>query len=130
MNAPAFDRGAIALGVLAVLSPLFSLSSTSNTNFVAVHGVGLVAFLVLGVLGIVGGLTHSAPVVVLAGGAAAAAGVLQFAQFGRSSNVLEGNGSTGALFLTLALGWLVIGLERNATASTETAGEEAPLTQR
>lgn len=117
MTTNPYDRGVLGLGVLAVLSPAFSLSTTSNTNFVAVHGAGLITFVVIGVLALLGGLTGRAPVTLLAGAISVLAGVLQFAQFGRSKNWLEGNGSTAALLLGLALGLLVIGLNREATPS-------------
>lgn len=109
-NGAATTRFTIALGVLALVSPVFDLSHSSNTNFVAVHGAGMVTFAVVGLITLLGVITEMRLLVVAAGAVSLAAGVLQFVQFGRSTNWMEGNGSTAALFLGLALGLLVVGL--------------------
>ncbi len=119
-----FDKGAIALGVLGVVSPVFHLlDNSSKTNFVAVDGLGLWTFVVLGLVAIVGGVTHRAIVVSAAGAAFAVTAVIQLVQFGRSTNYFDGNGSTFSLMFALALGLLVLGLNRAKGLEAQEAQE-------
>lgn len=108
-----FDRGAVALGLLGVVSPVFSLLDRSaKTNFVAVHGPGEWVLVVVGLVAVLGGFTQRSAPVVAAGGLFAVAAVVQLVQFGRGTNWLDGNGSTFSLMFALALGLLVVGLAR------------------
>lgn len=119
-----FDKGAIALGILGVLAPVFHLlDGSAKTNFVAANGLGLWTFVVLGLVAIVGGVTHRAVVVTATGAVFAVTAVIQLIQFGRSTNWFEGNGSTFSLMFALALGLLVLGLNRTkGLAAQEAAG--------
>lgn len=103
------DRAAATLGAAGVASVLFTLTTSSNNNFVEVEKAGLVVLPVLGVCAVVGGLIARPILVRLAGAGYAAAAVVQLVQLGRSTNWLEGNGSTFALLLSLGLGLLVVG---------------------
>lgn len=104
-----FDRAALLLGAVAVLSPVFALSTSSNNNFVTVRNGGLAVLVVLGVLALAGGYL-SRPLVVLAAGAGfGLAALVQLVQLGRSTNWLDGSGSTFSLLLGLAVGLLVVG---------------------
>ncbi len=103
------DRAAMALGVAGVVSLGFSLTTSSNNNFVLVEGLGLLVFPVLGAVAVVGGAIGQRGVVLAAGAAYVAAALIQLAQFGRSPNWLDGNGSTFALLLSLGIGLLVVG---------------------
>lgn len=104
-----FDRAAVVIGVGGVLSVLFALTTSSDNNFVKVGGTGLLVFLVLGLLAIAGGLSGLRPLVLAAGGLFVLAAIVQLVQFGRSTNWLDGNGSTFALLLAWGLGLLVVG---------------------
>lgn len=120
MRAP-LDRAAVALGACGVLSDVFALSTSSNNNFVPVHGPALVVFPVLGAVAIVGGLTGRRALVVLAAVGYLAAAVVQLVQFGRSTNWLEGNGSTCALLAAWGVGLLLVGLTRREQAPESAA---------
>ena len=108
MTRDRFDRAAIALGGGAVLSLVFALTTSSNNNFAKVQGVALVIFPVLGLLAIFGGVTGRRPVVLTAGVLFVLSAVLQLVQFGRSTNWIDGNGSTFALLLAFGVGLLVV----------------------
>ncbi len=97
------------LGAAGMGSLVFSLATSSNNNFVKVQGAGLVVFPVLGACALAGGLLGLRILVRLAGAGYLAAAALQLAQFGRSTNWLDGLGSTYALLLALAIGLLVVG---------------------
>lgn len=112
MNARELYRFAAALGLLGLVSPLFGLSSSARTNFVLVQGAGAVVLVLIGGVALAGALLRRGPVLVIAGAAALVAAVLQLIQFGRSTNWLEGNGSTFSLLLGLGVGLLVCGLTR------------------
>ncbi|MBA2558621.1 MAG: hypothetical protein H0V07_01810 [Propionibacteriales bacterium] len=103
------DQAAATLGAAGIASVLFTLATSSNNNFVKVEGAGLLVFPVLGLCALVGGLTGRRILVRVAGATYAVAAILQLAQFGRSTNLLDGNGSTFALLLALGLGLLVVG---------------------
>ncbi len=103
------DQAAATLGAAGMASVVFTLATSSNNNFVKVEGAGLLVFPVLGLCALVGGLTGQRILVRLAGAAYAAAAILQLAQFGRSTNWIDGIGSTFALLLALGLGLLVVG---------------------
>ena len=110
-----FDKAAVALGALGVISPVFHLlDGSAKTNFVAVNGLGMWTFVLIGLVAVVGGATGRAVVVVGAGAVFAVTAVVQLVQFGRSTNVFDGNGSTFTLMFALALGLLVVGLNRSS----------------
>ena len=115
------DRAAVALGAGGVLSDLFALSTSSNNNFVAVHGPALWVFPVLGAVAIAAGLTGRSSLAVLAAVGYLVAAVVQLVQFGRSTNWLEGNGSTFALLAAWGVGLLLVGLTRREQAPESTA---------
>ncbi len=104
------DQAATTLGVAGVASLVFSLTTSSNNNFVTIHGAALIVFPVLGMCAVVGGITGRRILVQLAGAAYIAAAILQLVQFGRSTNWIDGSGSTFALLLALGIGLLVVGL--------------------
>ncbi len=104
------DQAATTLGVVGVASLVFALSTSSNNNFVAMQGAALIVFPVLGMCAVVGGITGRRILVQLAGAAYIAAAILQLVQFGRSTNWIDGSGSTFALLLALGIGLLVVGL--------------------
>lgn len=108
------DQAAAALGAAGIASLVFSLATSSNNNFVKVQGAALVVFPVLGACALVGGLMGLRILVRLAGAAYLAAAILQLAQFGRSTNWLDGLGSTYALLLALGIGLLVVGFAPRA----------------
>ncbi|MFY9916035.1 MAG: hypothetical protein WAK18_15305 [Nocardioidaceae bacterium] len=110
MPRESLDRAAATLGAAGVASLVFSLTTSSNNNFVKVTGPALLVFPLLGLIALAGGLMARRQVVVVAGAAYVVAGLLQLAQFGRSTNWLEGNGSTFALLTSLGIGLLVVGL--------------------
>lgn len=104
------DQAATTLGVAGVASLVFSLSTSSNNSFVPMQGAALIVFPVLGICAVVGGFTGRRILVRLAGAAYIAAAILQLVQFGRSTNWIDGSGSTFALLLALGIGLLVVGL--------------------
>lgn len=104
------DRAAAGLGAAGIASLVFSLTTSASNNFVKVEGPALLVFPLLGLVALAGALAAQRLVVVLAGAAYVAAGLLQLAQFGRSTNWLHGNGSTFALLMSLGIGLLVVGL--------------------
>lgn len=104
------DRAAIALGAAGVVSPVFALTTSANNNFVLVQGLGLLVFPVLGAGAVIGGAMGQRGIVLAAGAAYVASALIQLAQFGRSTNWIDGNGSTVALLLSLGIGLLVVGL--------------------
>ncbi len=106
------DQAAAALGVAGIASLVFSLTTSANNNFVKVTGPALLVFPLLGVVALVGVYLKQRLLVVAAGAAYVAAGILQLVQFNRSTNWLEGNGSTFALLMSLGIGLLVVGLAR------------------
>jgi hypothetical protein len=101
-------QATLALGTLGVLAPVFALSTSSNNNFVAVQGLALAVFPVLGLVAIVGGLTRRRVVIAVAGAGYALAALVQLVQFGRDTNWLGGSGSTFSLLLALAVGLLLM----------------------
>ncbi len=103
------DQAATTLGVAGVASLVFSLTTSSNNNFVTMQGAGLIVFPVLGLGAVIGGITGRRILVRLTGAGYGAAAILQLAQFGRSTNWIDGSGSTFALLLALAIGLLVVG---------------------
>ena len=128
MTSNPFDRAALTLGAVGVVSPVFALSTSSNNNFVLVRDASLVVLVILGACAVIGGATALRPLVLVAGAGYAVATVLQLVQFGRSTNWLNGNGSTFALLLGLAVGLLVVGLSsrehRPATTQADPASTE------
>lgn len=114
MTENSFDRAALLLGAVAVLSPVFALSTSSNNNFVTVRNGGLVVLVVLGAVALAGGLLSRPPLVLAAGVGFALAALLQLAQLGRSTNWLDGSGSTFSLLLALAIGLVTVGLVARA----------------
>jgi len=109
------DQAATTLGVAGVASLVFSATTSSNNNFVTMQGAGLIVFPVLGLCAVVGGITGRRILVRLAGAGYGAAAILQLAQFGRSTNWIDGSGSTFALLLALAIGLLVVGFAPRET---------------
>jgi len=127
MTSNPFDRAALTLGAVGVVSPVVALSTSSNNNFVLVRDASLVVLVILGACAVIGGATALRPLVLVAGAGYAVATVLQLVQFGRSTNWLNGNGSTFALLLGLAVGLLVVGLSsstRPATTQADPASTE------
>lgn len=122
MNGSRFARAAVLLGAVGMLSPVFALSTSSNNNFVTVQNGGLVVLVVLGALAVVGGTTGRMPLVLVAGLGFAAAALLQMLQLGRSTNWLDGSGSTFSLLLALAVGLVAVGF----VGSRPEAGTTAP----
>ncbi len=112
------DRAVIALGVAGVVSPGFALTTSSNNNFVLVQGLGLLVFPVLGAVAVIGGAMGQRGIGLAAGAAYVASALIQLAQFGRSTNWIDGNGSTFALLLSLGIGLLVVGLAPRPAPST------------
>jgi hypothetical protein len=105
------DRAALALGGAGVVSPLFAFSTSSNNNFVLVQGVSVFLLPALGICAAIGALFSGKRVIVLvAGSGFGLAALLQLAQFGRSTNWLDGGGSTFALMLGLGIGLLMLAL--------------------
>ncbi len=103
-------RATLALGVVGVISPAFALTTSSNNNFVLVQGLGLVVFPVLGLVAVLGVALAKRLIVILAGAGFALAALVQLAQFGRSPNWLDGNGSTFSLLMALGIGLLATAL--------------------
>jgi len=108
MTSNPFDRAALTLGAVGVVSAVFALSTSSNNNFVLVRDASLVVLVILGACAVIGGATALRPLVLVAGAGYAVATVLQLVQFGRSPNWLDGNGSTAALLAGLGIGFLAL----------------------
>lgn len=121
MRSDALGRAALALGAAGVASPVFALSTSSNNNFVPVQNLGLVVFPALGMVAILGVALAQRLFVVLAGAGFALAAFVQLLQFGRSTNWLDGNGSTFSLLMALGIGLLMVGLTPSSPPSDETA---------
>ena len=117
----ALGQAALALGAAGVASPVFALSTGSNNNFVLVQSLGLVVFPALGLVAILGVVLAQRLFVVLAGAGFALAASVQLFQFGRSTNWLDGNGSTFSLLMALGIGLLAVGLTPSIPPSDETA---------
>lgn len=114
------DRAALALGGAGIVSPLFALSTSSNNNFVLMQGASLFVLPALGAFAVIGAVMGKRLIVLLAGMAFGLAALLQVAQFGRTTNWLDGGGSTFALILGLGIGLLVVGLvPRDLSATNE-----------
>ncbi len=101
------DRAALALGLVGVVSPVFALTTSSNNNFVLVQNLALLVFPALGLVAIAGALTRRRALITTAGGGFALVALVQLFQLGRETNWLDGNGSTFAVLLALAVGLLV-----------------------
>lgn len=114
-------RAALALGGMGIISPVFGLSTSSNNNFVLVQNLGLVVFPVLGLVAVLGVALRQRVLAILAGAGFAVAALIQLLQFGRSTNWLDGNGSTFSLLMALGMGLLTVGF----TASNP-APDKAP----
>ncbi len=112
-------RAALALGVVGVISPAFALTTSSNNNFVLVQGLGLVVFPVLGLVAVLGVALAKRLIVILAGAGFALAALVQLAQFGRSPNWLDGNGSTFSLLMALGIGLLAAALTPSVPSADE-----------
>jgi len=112
-------RAALALGVVGVISPAFALTTSSNNNFVLVQGLGLVVFPVLGLVAVLGVALAKRLIVILAGAGFALAALVQLAQFGRSPNWLDGNGSTFSLLMALGIGLLATALTPSVPSADE-----------
>ena len=112
-------RAALALGVVGVISPAFALTTSSNNNFVLVQGLGLVVFPVLGLVAVLGVALAKRLIVILAGAGFALAALVQLAQFGRSPNWLDGNGSTFSLLTALGIGLLATALTPSVPSADE-----------
>ncbi len=117
-------RAALVLGAAGVLSPVFALSTSSNNNFVQVRNGGLATFVILGLVAILGAVLAQRLLVVVAGAGFALAALLQLVQFGRSTNWLDGNGSTFSLLTALAIGLLIVGLVPPIDPSTTPTDEQ------
>lgn len=122
MTSNPFDRAALTLGAVGVVSPVFALSTSPNNNFVLVRDASLVVLVILGACAVIGGATALRPLVLVAGAGYAVATVLQLVQFGRSTNWLNGNGSTFALLLGLAVGLLVVRLSSREHPASDHPG--------
>ena len=103
-------RAALVLGVGAVAAGVFALFDAVQYRLVRLAGPGLVLLLLLGALAIVASRLADRRVIAGAGAGFLVAAVLQFAQLGRASNWLQGDGSTVSLFLGLGIGLLILGL--------------------
>ncbi len=108
-----FDRAAMTLGLAGVASPLFALSTSSNNNFVLIQGAGLFVVAVIGACAVLGAVMGIRVLVLAAGVLYLVAALLQLAQFGRSTNWLDGGGSLFALMLGLGIGLLALVLARD-----------------
>lgn len=109
----AVDRirwAALVLGVGAVAAGVFALFDAVQYRLVRLAGPGLVVLLLLGALAIVASRLADRRVIAGAGAGFLVAAVLQFAQLGRASNWLQGDGSMASLFLGLGIGLLILGL--------------------
>lgn len=116
-RADPLGRAALALGGAGIISTVFALSTSSNNNFVLVQNLGLVVFPVLGLVAILGVVLARRLFVVLAGAGFAVAASVQLLQFGRSTNWLDGNGSTFSLLMALGIGLLTVGLTPSSPRS-------------
>lgn len=103
-------RAALVLGVGAVAAGVFALFDAVQYRLVRLAGPGLVVLLLLGALAIIASRLADRRVIAGAGAGFLVAAVLQFAQLGRASNWLQGDGSTVSLFLGLGIGLLILGL--------------------
>lgn len=103
-------RAALVLGVGAVAAGVFALFDAVQYRLVRLAGPGLVVLLLLGALAIVASRLADRRVIAGAGAGFLVAAVFQFAQLGRASNWLQGDGSTVSLFLGLGIGLLILGL--------------------
>jgi hypothetical protein len=116
-------RAALVLGAGAVAAGVFALFDAVQYRLVRLAGPGLVVLLLLGALAIGASRLADRRAIAGAGAGFVVAAVLQFAQLGRASNWLEGDGSTVSLFLGLGTGLLVLGLTPvPADAGTTDAG--------
>ena len=118
MTENAFDRAAMLLGAVAVLSPIFRLSTSSNNNFVSMGNGAIVVALLLGLLALAGGYTSQSVLVVAAGAGFGLAALVQLVQLPLSSNWLGGSGSTFSLFLAFSIGLLAVGIVSHRGAPT------------
>lgn len=101
------DQAALALGLLALISPVFALTTSSNNNFVKMEGISILLFPLVGLLAIAGALTARAVLATAAGAIFGLMALLQLAQFGRDTNWLGGSGNTFSLLLALSVGLLL-----------------------
>ncbi len=119
------DRAALALGGAGVVSPLFAFSTSSNNNFVLVQGVSVFLLPALGICAAIGAFSGKRVIVLVAGSGFGLAALLQLAQFGRSTNWLDGGGSTFALMLGLGIGLLMLALAPGSRLVELPAGDES-----
>ncbi len=94
---------AAAVSLLLILAP-----STDAVRFAKVTPVAAVVLLVVAALGALGARAGKEALYLAAGGVAVVASVIQLVQFGRSTNWVEGNGSTAALLAGFGVGFCAL----------------------
>ncbi|MBA3338947.1 MAG: hypothetical protein H0T54_04230 [Geodermatophilaceae bacterium] len=105
---------AAAVSIVLILAP-----SNDAVQIAKVGPLVAVVLLVVAVVGVLGARTGQAALYLAAGGLAVAAGLLQLVQFGRSTNWLDGNGSTASLLAGLGVGFLALWYAAHALGNSE-----------
>jgi hypothetical protein len=117
----AFDRAAIVLGAVSIMSAAFVLVH-GTFQLVQIGTVGLVVALVLGLLAIAAGLLAERTLMIAAGVGFLLAATVQLVLLGGGgSGFLGGNASTFSLWLGLGAGLIAIGLVPRPEAIEETS---------
>jgi len=105
---------AAAVSIVLILAP-----SNDAVRIAKIGPLAAVVLLVVAVLGVLGARTGQAALYLAAGGLAVAAGLLQLVQFGRSTNWLDGNGSTAALLAGLGIGFCALWYAAHAPRNSD-----------
>ncbi len=105
---------AAAVSIVLILAP-----SNDAVQIAKVGPLAAVVLLVVAVVGVLGARTGQPALYLAAGGLAVAAGLLQLVQFGRSTNWLDGNGSTASLLAGLGVGFLALWYAAHALGNSE-----------
>ena len=117
----AFDRAAIVLGAVSIMSAAFVFVH-GTFQLVQIGTVGLVVALVLGLLAIAAGLLAERTLMIAAGVGFLLAATVQLVLLGGGgSGFLGGNASTFSLWLGLGAGLIAIGLVPRPEAIEETS---------
>ncbi len=105
-DAPGRRTAGWALSATAAAGTVFAvLPAGDATRIVAVPTAVVVLLLVIAAIGAVGTVVQQPVAYPVAAAVALLAALLQFAQFGRDTNWLGGNGSTSSFLTALALGF-------------------------